>query len=137
MRLLDGPWAAIGSRQPLKPSGLQSLIDARHHLEHVPSLTHLLLPSGVPNSELEGSEVKGLAGVPSLGCCVALRPEAWPQLQGVAWLSSPPGGPSFPLLHLSVLSGLVLMSPLSGSLPDIIPQAKEVALTFLWGFLGL
>ena len=24
--------------------------------EHVPSLTHLLLPSGVPNSELEGSE---------------------------------------------------------------------------------
>ena len=34
--------------------------------EHVPSLTHLLLPSGAPNSNLEGSEVKGLAGILSL-----------------------------------------------------------------------
>lgn len=42
--------------------------------EHVPSLTHLLLPSGVPNSELEGSKVKGLASILSMGCCVALRP---------------------------------------------------------------
>lgn len=92
--------------------------------EHVPSLTHLLLPSGVPNSELEGSEVKGLAVIPSVGCCVALRPEAWPHLQGDAWLSSPPGGPSFPLLHLPVLSGLALMSPLSGSLPNATPQTK-------------
>lgn len=39
--------------------------------------------------------------------------------------------PFSPLLQLPFVSGLALMSPLSGSLPDATPQAKEVALTSL------
>lgn len=70
----------------------------------------------------------------SLGHRVVLRPDAWPHLQGDAWMSSLPGGSSSPLLPPSptpFVSGLALMSPLSGSLPDATPQAKEVALTSL------
>lgn len=44
-------------------------------------------------------------------------------------MSSLPGGPSTPLLHLSTLPDLA--PPLSGSLPDRTPQAQEVVLTSL------
>lgn len=129
-RLWEGPQAATEAT-PADWFTEKIFLTPSISFEPIPSLIRLLLPSPCnPESQILNHRGPNSRAAFPRPLRVAQSPEAWPHLQGDAWMASLHATLSIPLLHLFVLLGLTSCH-LSGSFPDATPQAEKVALTSL------